>query len=76
MCFNHSVAINIEMDLLEVLDLNQITNFFLRRMQARPICVKVCIKQVNQIVFACELMFRWLHVKTRETRGNLWHKPY
>ena len=51
MCFYHSVAINIEIDLLEVLDLNQITNFLLRRMQARPLCVKVCI---NQIVLACE----------------------
>ena len=51
MCFYHSVAINIEKDLLQVLDLNQITNFFLRRMQARPLCVKVCL---NQIVLACE----------------------
>ena len=54
MCFYHSVAINIETDLLEVLDLNQIANFFLWRMQARPLCVKVCIKPVNQIVLACE----------------------
>ena len=55
MCFYHSVAINIEMDLLEVLDLNQIANIFLRRMQlARHLCVKVCIKLVIQIVFACE----------------------
>ena len=54
MCFYHSVAINIEIDLLEVLDLNQITNFFLRRMQARPLCVKVCIKPINQTVLACE----------------------
>ena len=51
MCFYHSVAINIEKDLLQVLDLNQITYFFLRRMQARPLCVKVCL---NQIVLACE----------------------
>ena len=28
MCFYHSVAINIEIDPLEVLDLNQIANFF------------------------------------------------
>ena len=34
MCLYHSVATNIETDLLEVLDLNQITNFFIRRMQA------------------------------------------
>ena len=54
MCFYHSVAINIEIDLLEILDLNQITNFFLRRMQARSLCVKVCMKPVNQIVLACE----------------------
>ena len=53
MRFYHSVAINIEIDLLEVLDLNQIANFFLR-MQARPLCVKVCTKPVNQIVLACE----------------------
>ena len=52
MCFYHSVAINIEIDLL--LDLNQIANFFLKRMQARPLYVKVCIKLVNQIVLACE----------------------
>ena len=63
----HSVAINIEIDLLEVLDLNQIANFFLRRMQARPFYVKVCIKLINQIVLACE-KFCWLHVKIRETR--------
>ena len=49
MCFYHSVAINIEIDLL-----NQIANFFLKRMQARPLCVKVCIKLVNQIVLTCE----------------------
>ena len=54
MCLYHSVAINIEIDLLEVLDFNQIANFFLRRMQARPLCVKVCIKLINQIVLACE----------------------
>ena len=54
MCLYHSVAINIEIDLLEVLDLNRIANFFLRRMQARPLCVKVCMKPVNQIVLACE----------------------
>ena len=54
MCFYHSVAINIEIDLLEVLDLNKIANFYLRRMQARPLCVKVCIKLINQIVLACE----------------------
>ena len=54
MCFYHSVAINIEIDLLEVLDLNQIANVFLRRMQARSLCVKVCIKPVNLIVLACE----------------------
>ena len=54
MCFYHSVAIDIEIDLLEVLDLNQIANFFLRRIQARPLCVKVCIKLINQIVLACE----------------------
>ena len=54
MCFYHSVAIIIEIDLLEVLDLNQITKFFLRRMQARSLCVKVCMKPVNQIVLACE----------------------
>ena len=53
MCFYHSVAINIEIDLLEELDLNQIANFFLRRMQAKPLCVKVCIKTVNHIVLAC-----------------------
>ena len=41
MCFYHSVAINIEIDLLKVLDLNQIANVFLRRMQARSLCVKV-----------------------------------
>ena len=51
----HSVAINIEIDLLEVLDLNQIANFFLRRIKlARPLCVKVCIKLVIQIVLACK----------------------
>ena len=45
MCFYyHSVAINIEIDLLEVLYLIQI---------ARPLCVKVCIKLVNWIVLAC-----------------------
>ena len=49
MCLYYSVAINIEIDLLEVLDLNQIANFFLRRMQARPLCVKVCIKLINQV---------------------------
>ena len=54
MCFYHSVAINIEIDLLEVLDLKQIANFFLMRMQARPLCIKFCIKLVNQIVLACE----------------------
>ena len=54
MCLYDSVAINIEIDLLEVLDLNQIANFFLKRMQARPLYVKVCIKLVNQIVLACE----------------------
>ena len=54
MCLYHSVSINIEIDLLEVLDLNQIANFFLRRMQARPLCVKICIKLINQIVLACE----------------------
>ena len=47
-------SINIEMDLLEALDLNQIANVFLRRMKARPLCVKVCIKPVNQIVLACK----------------------
>ena len=47
MCFYHYVAINIEIDLLEVLGLNEIANFFLKRMQARPLCVKVCIKLVN-----------------------------
>ena len=31
MCLYHSVAINIEIDILEVLDLNQIANFFLRK---------------------------------------------
>ena len=54
MCFYHSVAINIEIDLLEVLDLNQIANFFLKSLPARPLCVKVCIKLINQIVLACE----------------------
>ena len=54
MCFYHSVATNIEIDLLEVLDLNQVANFFLMRMQARPLCVKVYIKPVNLIVLACE----------------------
>ena len=54
MCLYDSVAINIEIDLLEVLDLNQIANFLLRRMQARPLCVKVCLKLINQIVLACE----------------------
>ena len=54
MCLYHSVAINIEIDLLEVLDLYQIVNFLLRRMQARPLCVKVCIKLISQIVLACE----------------------
>ena len=54
MCFYHSVATNIEIDLLEVLDLNQVANLFLMRMQARPLCVKVCIKPVNLIVLACE----------------------
>ena len=38
MCLYHSVAINIDIDLLEVLDLNQIAN----------------IKLINQIVLACE----------------------
>ena len=52
MCFYHSVAIKIEINLLEVLGLNQIANFFLRRMQASPLYVKVCIKPENQIVFA------------------------
>ena len=47
MCFYHYVAINIEIDLLEVLGLHEIANFFLKRMQARPLCVKVCIKLVN-----------------------------
>ena len=28
MCFYHFVAINIEIDLLEVLNLNQVANFF------------------------------------------------
>ena len=56
MCFYHSVAIKIEIDLLEVLDLNQIETFFLMRMQARPLCVKVCIKPVNQIVLACDVL--------------------
>ena len=54
MCLYHSVAINIEIHLLEVLDFNQIANFFLRRIQARSLCVKVCIKLVNKIVLACE----------------------
>ena len=55
MCFYHSVATIIKIDLLEVLDLNQVKiNFFLMRVQARPLCVKVCIKPVNQIVLACE----------------------
>ena len=71
MCFYHSVAINIEIDLLEVLDLNQIANFFLMRMQARPLCIKVCIKLVNQIV---------MHVRSTdvllvasESKGNKAH---
>ena len=34
-----NVAINIETYLFEVLDLNQITNFFLRRIKAKPLCV-------------------------------------
>ena len=42
MGFYHSVAINTEIDLLEVLDLNQIANFLLRRMQAGSLCIKVC----------------------------------
>ena len=54
MCFYHSIAINIEIDLLEVLDLNQIAIFFLKRMQAKLLCVKVCTKLVNKIVLACE----------------------
>ena len=54
MWFYHSVAINIVIDLLEVLGLNQIANFFLMRMQARTLCIKVCR--------LC------LHVKVRETR--------
>ena len=54
MCFYHSVATNIEIDLLEVLDLHQVANVFLMKMQARPLCVKVCIKPVNLIVLACE----------------------
>ena len=54
MCFYHSVANNIEIDLLDVLDLNQIANVFQKRMQARPLCIKVCIKLVNQIVLAFE----------------------
>ena len=54
MCFYHSVAIKIEINLSEVLDLNQITNSFLRRMQTRPLCVKVCIKPINHIMLACE----------------------
>ena len=54
MCFYHSVAINIEIDLLKVLDLNQIANVLLRWMQTRPLSVKFCIKLVNQIVLACE----------------------
>ena len=52
--FYHSVAINIEIDLLQALDLYQISNVFPRRMQGRPLCVKVSIKPVNQIVLACE----------------------
>ena len=47
MCFYHYVAINIEIDLLEVLGSNEKANIFLKRMQARPLCVKVCIKLVN-----------------------------
>ena len=52
--FYHSVAINFEIDLLKALDLNKKAKFFLRRMQARPLCVKVSIKPVNQIVLACD----------------------
>ena len=38
MCLHHSVAINIEIDLLEVLDLNQITNFPEEDASKTPLC--------------------------------------
>ena len=60
MRFYHSVAIKIKKDdLLEVLGLNQIVKFFLGRMRARHLCVKVCIKW---------LMTLFLDVRLRETR--------
>ena len=71
MCFYHSVAINIEIDLLEVLDFNQIANFFLMRMQARPLCIKVCIKLVNQIVMHVRITDVLLVAS--ESKGNKAH---
>ena len=72
MCFYHSVVINIETDLLEVLDLNQIANFFLRKMQARSLCVKVCIKPVNQIVHVRSTNVLLIACKNK---GNKAHAP-
>ena len=44
-------------------------NFFLRRMQARTLCVKVCIKLINQMCLHVRSTdVCWLHVKIRETR--------
>ena len=48
---------HIEIDLLKVLDLNEVANSFLMRMQARPLCVKVCI---NQLIRLC------LHVRSTD----------
>ena len=56
MCFYHSVAINIEIELLEVLDLIK-KQLFPEEDASRTFlcyCVKVCIKLINQIVLACE----------------------
>ena len=72
MCFYHSAAINIEIDLLEVLDLNQIANFFLKRMQTRPLCIKVCIKPVNLIVLSLRSTDVLLVASTK-SKGNKAH---
>ena len=70
MCFYHSVAINIKIDLLKVLDLNQIANFSLRMMQARPLCVKVCIKPVNQIVRSTDVLLVACKNKGNKAHGS------
>ena len=70
MCFYNSVAINIKIDLLKVLDLNQIANFFLRRMQARPLCGKVCIKPVNQIVRSTDVLLVACKNKGNKAHGS------